>query len=185
MLVTMLIFLFHTLTCTVPTVYICAACCWCKFCYRHIYTQSYSWVYCSLIEWSRSNPKACLCIAWLMHHFTISYELPHWSRESDLWQVNIWNVRDSGLDKSEIDRDLDDTVLTLVSGEDSDVSLSSSYSVDEIHRPRKGENESETKFSDCGKGWVAMWGEITLSKLNIDDGDNDCRWWGWWCTDDW
>ena len=41
-------------------------------------------------------------------------------------------------------------------------------------RPHKGENESDTEFSDSGK-WMPIWGKMTLSELNIDnvDGDND------------
>ena len=56
------------------------------------------------------------------------------------------------------------------------MSLSSSYSKDdEIYRLHKRENESDTEFSDSGKGWLPIWGEITLPKFNID-GDS---------TDDW
>ena len=53
-------------------------------------------------------------------------------------------------------RELDNTVSILLSGEDSglfvdyDLSLSSSYSDnDKIYRLQKGENESDTEFSDC------------------------------------
>lgn len=50
-----------------------------------------------------------------------------------------------------------DTVLTLVSGEDSDMSLSSSdFNEDKIYWPPKGESESETESSHSGKGLVAM-----------------------------
>ena len=38
---------------------------------------------------------------------------------SDPWQVNILNVHRSGLHKSGIDHMLDDTELTVVSGENS------------------------------------------------------------------
>ena len=42
---------------------------------------------------------------------------------------------------------------------DSDASLSSSYlDNDEIHWPSKGENESETEFSDSGKGGIIVRG---------------------------
>ena len=65
--------------------------------------------------------------------------------------------------KSEVDHMLDDTELTVVSGEnsgwfvDSDSSLSSSDSgSDEIQRLCKEENESETEFSYSEKGRVAM-----------------------------
>ena len=50
------------------------------------------------------------------------------------------------------------------------MSLSSSYSDnDEISKPHKGENESDNEFSDFGKGWVPIQGEITLPKLNTGD----------------
>ena len=79
---------------------------------------------------------------------------------------------------NEIDCSLDDTVLTLVIGEDSgwfldsDTSVSSLYlDDDQMFRAHKGENESETEFSDSGKGQVAIQGKIALFALNIDDGD--------------
>ena len=69
----------------------------------------------------------------------------------------------SRFDKSEIACALDDTVSTLVSGEDSgwfvDSDASPSLSIsdkDEISRPHKGEIETETESSHSGKGQVAM-----------------------------
>ena len=69
------------------------------------------------------------------------------------------NVHLSQFDKSEIDCILDSAVLILFSEEDSgcfvdcDVSLSSSYlDNDKLSKPHTGENESDTEFSDSGKG---------------------------------
>lgn len=65
-------------------------------------------------------------------------------------------------------------MLTLVRGEDSDMSLySSDFNEGKIYWPPKSESESETESSRSGKGLVAMWGEITLPELDIDDGDKD------------
>ena len=79
---------------------------------------------------------------------------------------------------SEIDYTVDNTVLTLMNGEDSgwfkdsDASLSSSYSDGEIDGPHKGQSESETESSDSGKGRLTMRGEITLLELTTGDGDD-------------
>ena len=90
------------------------------------------------------------------------------------------NVRFTGFDKSEIDHTVDDTVLILLSGKNSgwfvdcDASLSSAYSNDnQIYRPRKRENKSDTEFSDSGKGWVPILGKIPIPELDIGYGDND------------
>ena len=79
----------------------------------------------------------------------------------------------------ETDHTLDDTVSILSSGEDSgwfvdcDVSLSSSYlDNDKLSKPHKGENESDTEFSDSGKGWVPIWGEITVPEHDFGDEDD-------------
>lgn len=65
----------------------------------------------------------------------------------------------SGPDEIEIDHTLDDTALTLASGNDSgwfvdsNASLSSSSSdAEEIYSPRKGVSENETESFLLGKG---------------------------------
>ena len=50
----------------------------------------------------------------------------------------------------------------------------SSYS-DEIYRPQKGENESDNEFHYSRKGWVTIWGEITLPELDNGDGDHQIK----------
>ena len=37
----------------------------------------------------------------------------------------------------------------------------------------KGKDENDTEYSDSRKGWVPIWEEITLPKLNNGDGGND------------
>ena len=56
---------------------------------------------------------------------------------------------------------------------DYDKSLSSYWDDDEIYKPHKGENESDTEFCYFRKGWVPIWWEITLSKVDIGDGEGD------------
>ena len=59
----------------------------------------------------------------------------------------------SGLDKNKIDCALDEISTMLVSGENSEWIVDNDDSDDdEIIRPCKGENESETESTGSGKG---------------------------------
>ena len=78
-----------------------------------------------------------------MHHSPSKYHHTDPQKVSDPWWVNMLNVRSSWLDETEIDCTLNDTVLALVSGSDWN---------DEIYRAGKEGSESETEFSDSGKG---------------------------------
>lgn len=51
--------------------------------------------------------------------------------------------------------------------------FSSDSDNDNIYRSHNGESESETESFECGKEQLAMQGEITHSKLNNGDGNNE------------
>lgn len=56
--------------------------------------------------------QACHCIAWLscvLSSFPKHYHTDP-EKASDLWRVKMWNMHHSGIDKSEIDCALDDSV---------------------------------------------------------------------------